>query len=69
MEQWYKDFQKYKAIIKCPICNAKHYPVRYETKRLHEFGEYDVLCNCGQKYKVKMGTMGVIIRRNRDDLS
>ena len=63
---WWNWHQKHKAIIRCPQCNARHYPTRLDNKKLAEDGRYGVACGCGLHYWVMDGGSDLIIRRYRD---
>lgn len=49
--------------IVCPVCNFRFYPTRKETKMFYEFGNFDVHCLCGCRYKVINKGLFSIIRR------
>lgn len=49
--------------IRCPECNARHFPNRNDTKRYVEEGSYAVVCGCGCEYQVVKKDKYGIIRR------
>lgn len=56
---------KYKVIIRCPQCNARHYPTRLDWKHLSEDGFYAVRCGCGYEYRIKEGKEALVISGGR----
>jgi transcription elongation factor Elf1 len=60
---------KYKTVIRCPRCNARHYSTRIDRKHLNDNGYYDVDCGCGYGYRIKdtNGSSLVISGRRYDN--
>lgn len=57
----------YKSVIRCPKCNARHYPTRIDRKHLDADGYYDVECGCGYVYKIKDLKRTLVISGRRYD--
>ena len=49
--------------IRCPVCSARHYQNRNETKRYFNDGFFTVLCSCSCKYDVINRGYVSVIRR------
>lgn len=58
--------KKYKVVIRCPDCNARHYPTRLDNKSLADNGAYMVHCGCGLNYWVLDKDKDLVIRRYRN---
>ena len=58
---------KYKVVIRCPRCDARHYPTRIDNKHLQEDKQYEVKCGCGHRYWVVDGKTYLYIKENRRD--
>lgn len=58
---------KLRSVIRCPQCNARHYPTRIDRKHLDADGYYDVECGCGYVYKIKDLKRTLVISGRRYD--
>lgn len=65
-EAWKNWRNKYKIVIRCPRCNARHYPNRADNKNMEETGQYCVYCGCGHKYFVVDGATNLYIKEYRN---
>lgn len=57
----------YKSVIRCPKCNARHYPTRIDRKHLEADKYYEVVCGCGYVYRIKDLKRTLVISGRRYD--
>lgn len=66
---WSEWRNKYKMTIRCPKCNARHYPTRTDNRYLENDGQYMVKCSgrgCNHKYWVVDGKTHLYIKEYRN---
>lgn len=59
--------RRFKTVIRCPKCNARHYPTRLDRKHLNEDKYYDIVCGCGYTYRIKDMNRTLVISSRRDN--